>query len=56
MNQRSTTVLPVEDDEHIAERVVFGLQAEGFSVIRAIDDSQSLETARPRARTSFCGM
>ncbi len=40
------TLLLVEDDEHIAEPLVYGLQAEGFRVVRARDGVEGVEAAR----------
>jgi len=42
----TTTILLVEDDESIAEPLVFGLQNEGFRVLHAIDGHEGLELAR----------
>lgn len=41
-----TTILLVEDDEIIAEPLIFGLQDEGFRVLHAVDGHAGLEQAR----------
>ncbi len=41
-----TTILLIEDDEIIAEPLIFGLQDEGFRVIHATDGRRGLELAR----------
>lgn len=43
---KSVTALLVEDDESIAEPLVFGLTREGFRVLHATDGRHGLETAR----------
>lgn len=43
-----TTILLVEDDEIIAEPLIFGLQDEGFRVFHATDGRQGLELARAK--------
>ncbi|MFQ6058703.1 MAG: response regulator [Anaerolineae bacterium] len=40
------TILLVEDDESIAEPLIFGLQGEGFRVLHATDGHRGLELAR----------
>lgn len=40
------TILVVEDDEHIAEPLIYGLRAEGFRVAHARDGVEGVETAR----------
>ena len=47
--QQQPTILVVEDDEHIAEPLVYGLQAEGFRVVRARDGVEGVELARHEA-------
>jgi DNA-binding response OmpR family regulator len=42
----STTILLVEDDESIAEPLIFGLQNEGYQVIHVTDGTQGLAVAR----------
>jgi DNA-binding response OmpR family regulator len=44
--EKPTTILLVEDDESIAEPLLFGLQNEGFRVLHALDGHQGLEMAR----------
>ena len=46
MSATPATVLLVEDDESIAEPLVFGLRAEGFRVLHATDGAAGLEAAR----------
>ncbi|MBS1251487.1 MAG: Transcriptional regulatory protein WalR [Anaerolineales bacterium] len=41
-----TTILLVEDDEIIAEPLIFGLQDEGFRMLHAVDGHEGLELAR----------
>jgi DNA-binding response OmpR family regulator len=43
---RSSSILVVEDDEEIAEPLIFGLSGEGFRVLHAADGLQALELAR----------
>ncbi len=43
------TILLVEDDEQIAEPLVFGLQSEGFQVLHARDGMEGLQQARTAA-------
>ncbi len=43
---KPVTALLVEDDESIAEPLVFGLTREGFHVLHATDGRRGLETAR----------
>lgn len=43
---RTTTILLIEDDESIAEPLIFGLQNEGFQVLHAIDGHAGIELAR----------
>jgi len=43
---KPTTILLVEDDENIAEPLIFGLQGEGFRVVHASDGHQGLKLAR----------
>ena len=45
MSTKPTTVLLVEDDERIAEPLVFGLHQEGFEVLHATTGPQGLELA-----------
>jgi DNA-binding response OmpR family regulator len=40
------TLLVVEDDEHIAEPLIYGLKAEGFRVVHARDGVAGVEAAR----------
>ncbi len=44
--QPATTILLIEDDETIAEPLIFGLQDEGFRVLHAIDGHKGIELAR----------
>ncbi len=46
MSDKPTTILLVEDDQSIAEPLIFGLEDEGFQVLHAADGHQSLELAR----------
>lgn len=41
-----TTILLIEDDEGIAEPLIFGLESEGFRVLHATDGHQGLHLAR----------
>lgn len=43
---KTTTILLIEDDEIIAEPLIFGLQDEGFRVLHATDGHQGVEMAR----------
>jgi DNA-binding response OmpR family regulator len=43
------SILLVEDEENIAEPLIFGLKNEGFNVIHAADGSQGLQVARTDA-------
>jgi DNA-binding response OmpR family regulator len=45
-SERPTSILVVEDDDEIAEPLVFGLTGEGFQVLHASDGAQALELAR----------
>ncbi|MSQ10286.1 MAG: response regulator transcription factor [Dehalococcoidia bacterium] len=45
-NASGGTLLVVEDDEHIAEPLIYGLRAEGFHVIHARDGVEGVEAAR----------
>lgn len=45
----STTILLIEDDESIAEPLIFGLKSEGYRVLHASDGSQGLHLARTEA-------
>lgn len=40
------TILLIEDDEIVAEPLIFGLQNEGFQVLHATDGHQGIEIAR----------
>lgn len=42
----ATTVLLIEDDERIAEPLIFGLQHEGYQVLHTTDGISGLELAR----------
>ncbi len=44
--EKPTTILLVEDDESIAEPLLFGLRNEGFRVLHAVDGHQGLKMAR----------
>ncbi len=46
MSNKPTTILLVEDDDTIAEPLVFGLENEGFRVLHAHDGQRGLEMAR----------
>ena len=46
MTDRQTTILLIEDDEIIAEPLIFGLQGEGFQVLHATDGRKGLDLAR----------
>ena len=46
MNSPSPTLLVVEDDDNIAEPLLFGLQSEGFGVLHAADGLTGLDLAR----------
>lgn len=46
MKKKPITILLVEDDENIAEPLLFGLQGEGYRVLHAVDGHQGLEMAR----------
>lgn len=46
MSQQRMTILLVEDDESIAEPLLFGLRNEGYLVHHAIQGAQGLEMAR----------
>lgn len=41
-----TTILLIEDDESIAEPLIFGLESEGFRVLHATDGHQGLHLSR----------
>lgn len=45
-DKTTTVVLLVEDDEQIAEPLIFGLQREGYRVLHATDGISGLELAR----------
>ena len=45
-DHRPTSILVVEDDDEIAEPLIFGLTSEGFKVHHAVDGLQALELAR----------
>lgn len=45
-NATSGTLLVVEDDEQIAEPLIYGLRAEGFQVLHAKDGVEGVEVAR----------
>jgi DNA-binding response OmpR family regulator len=42
------TILVIEDDDRIAEPLIFGLRREGYAVLRASDGRQGLDLARTR--------
>jgi DNA-binding response OmpR family regulator len=42
----SETILLIEDDENIAEPLIFGLKKEGFRILHAPDGRQGLQLAR----------
>ncbi len=44
--EKETTVLVIEDDQNIAEPLIFGLQEEGFRVLHAANGRQGIELAR----------
>ncbi len=46
LDARPTTILLIEDDESIAEPLIFGLESEGFRVLYATDGQQGLHLAR----------
>jgi DNA-binding response OmpR family regulator len=46
MSKPSATILLVEDDEVIAEPLIFGLQNEGFQVLHSINGEAGLDVAR----------
>jgi DNA-binding response OmpR family regulator len=46
MTDKTTTILRVEDDERIAEPLIFGLRKDGFQVRHATDGVQGLKLAR----------
>jgi len=46
MSKPSATILLVEDDELIAEPLIFGLQNEGFQVLHSINGEAGLDVAR----------
>ena len=46
MMDKPTTILLIEDDDIIAEPLVFGLQDEGFQVLHATDGRRGLYLAR----------
>ncbi len=46
LDARPTTILLIEDDESIAEPLIFGLESEGFRVLYATDGHQGLHLAR----------
>lgn len=49
MTNQTTTLLLVEDDDAIAEPLIFGLVQEGYRVLRAADGPRGLELARAAA-------
>jgi DNA-binding response OmpR family regulator len=44
-----TTILLIEDDESIAEPLIFGLESEGYQVLHAADGEEGLRLARTRS-------
>jgi len=46
MDAKPTTILLIEDDESIAEPLIFGLESEGFHVLHATNGQQGLHLAR----------
>jgi len=44
-----TTILLIEDDESIAEPLIFGLESEGYQVLHAADGQEGLHLARTRS-------
>ena len=46
MPSQSKTILLIEDDENIAEPLIFGLRREGFDVLHAIEGVRGLQLAR----------
>ncbi len=44
--KEETLILVVEDDPHIAEPLIFGLEEEGFRVLHAVNGRQGIEMAR----------
>ena len=46
MSEPSATILLVEDDEVIAEPLIFGLQSEGFQVLHSTNGEAGLDMAR----------
>jgi DNA-binding response OmpR family regulator len=46
MVSKPDKILLIEDDENIAEPLVFGLKSEGFEVLHASDGQQGLQLAR----------
>jgi len=46
MSKPSATILLVEDDEVIAEPLIFGLQNEGFQVLHSVNGEAGLDVAR----------
>lgn len=44
--ENTTTILLVEDDESIAEPLIFGLENEGFQVLHATDGHEGIRLAR----------
>ena len=49
MPTKPETILLVEDDENIAEPLIFGLKNEGFHVVHSTDGRQGLQIARAEA-------
>ena len=46
MDRAQTTLLVVEDDDSISEPLIFGLRAEGYAVLHAVDGASALELVR----------
>lgn len=46
---KPTTILLIEDDESIAEPLIFGLESEGYHVLHAADGREGLLLARTRS-------
>ncbi|MFN8496458.1 MAG: response regulator transcription factor [Anaerolineae bacterium] len=46
MDKSQTTLLLVEDDDSISEPLIFGLRAEGYAVLHAVDGASALELAQ----------
>ncbi len=44
-----TKILLIEDDENIAEPLLFGLQNEGFQLVHAVDGPRGLQMAREQS-------